>query len=436
MLLVAGAAGAQQADAPTVTGETGLFTLIDGWTVPDGQWSLGFYYNNWDRLVAPVPGGVDAPLSDDWDYDWNRLSASAGYGVTDRFELTIMVPYEDFSASDNRRIGYLNGQLFENDINADGLGNVRLGAKFQLFGDLETGEAVSVNVFVEAPTGEDGGVTTDDTGYGIGLNWNFSQRWLARIGYRDPGDPDGGFEVSDEIQAGVGYAAPITDRFDWISELNATLYQSGTTDPDDAIDIATGGRLWIGDDRRWAFNFALRTEYNQLGNTEEHCPIGGLVGLTLMPQRPKAVAEVAPPPPPPPPPAPEPAPAPAPAPPPPPPPPAKPTESREEIHFDSDSARLTNIAKAKLDEVALRLKQNPAATVLIIGETDSQNADAYNQALGLRRAESAKKYLITRHQIDETRITAETRGESDPQASNDTAEGRAANRRAVIIIRL
>ena len=37
---------AQESSAPTATGETGMFTLIDGWTLPRGEWSLGFYYNN------------------------------------------------------------------------------------------------------------------------------------------------------------------------------------------------------------------------------------------------------------------------------------------------------------------------------------------------------------------------------------------------------
>ena len=97
---------------------------------------------------------------------------------------------------------------------------------------------------------------------------------------------------------------------------------------------------------------------------------------------------------------------------------------------------MSNIAKAKLDEVALRLKQNPAATALIIGHTDAQGSDAANQSLGLRRAEAAKSYLVTRHQIDPSRISTESRSESEPAATNDSAEGREANRRAVIIVRL
>ena len=438
-LCAAAPLAAQQASAPTATGETGLFTLIDGWTIPQGGWSYGLYYNNWDRLVAPVEHGVARPLTDDWDYDWSRLSASVGYGLTDKFELSLMLPYDDFSASDNNHVGYLNGVLFEDKINRDGMGNARLGAKYQFFADEATGEALALNAFVEAPTGDDDGVSSDDTGFGVGLDWNFSPSWMARIGYRDPGDPGDGVDVSDEFQAGVGNVAMINDRFAWITELAATFYTNGTTDPDDSFDLATGGRIWFGDSGNWAFNFALRVELAQLSDTDEHCPIGGLVGVTFFPHRAKPVPVEVPPAPavvPPPPPPPPPAPAPEPKKEEPPPPPPAPQESREVIHFDSDSARLSNIAKAKLDEVALRMKQNPQSTALVIGETDSQNGDEYNRKLGLRRAEAAKDYLVRRHQIDGGRITVETRGESDPPATNDTAEGRGENRRAVIIVRL
>ena len=423
---------AQVSSAPTATGETGLFTLIDGWTLPRGEWSLGFQYNNWDRLVAPVPGGVAAPLTDDWDYDWNRLGASVGYGLSDRFELSLMVPYEDYSASDNRHRGFVNGRAFADDIEGSGIGNVRVGAKYQFFGDADAGKAFSMNAFVELPTGdEDEGIVTGDTGYGVGFNWNFAHNWLANVGYRDAGDANN-FDVSEELLAGVGYAAAINDRFDWITELAATFYQGGDSNADDAFDLTTGGRYWFGENHTWAVNFGLRLELNQLSDTDEHCPVGGLVGLTLMPARFVPVVEPPPAPAPPPPP---PAPAPAPAPAPPPPPPA-PTEVREEIAFPSSSERLSNIAKAKLDEVALRLKQSPAATALIIGHADNQGSDAVNQALGLRRAEAAKAFLVTRHQIDGSRIAVESRGSAEPIAANDTEAGREQNRRVVIVVTL
>ena len=49
------ASAAEQANAASVTGETGLFSLLTGDTLPRGGWSFGLYYNNWDRLVD-LPG--------------------------------------------------------------------------------------------------------------------------------------------------------------------------------------------------------------------------------------------------------------------------------------------------------------------------------------------------------------------------------------------
>lgn len=111
-----------------------------------------------------------------------------------------------------------------------------------------------------------------------------------------------------------------------------------------------------------------------------------------------------PPPPPPAPPEAPPAPMPPPAPPvvEPPPPPAPTTDT---IDFDRGSSRITNIAKARLDSVALRLRENPRATVVITGYPDSGNR---SEALARRRAENAKAYLVDRHAIDASRITTET----------------------------
>jgi len=115
---------------------------------------------------------------------------------------------------------------------------------------------------------------------------------------------------------------------------------------------------------------------------------------------------------------------------------ARAKQSEETIQFPSSGERLSNIAKAKLDEVGLRLKQSPAATALIIGHADNQGSDAVNQKLGLDRAEAAKVYLVKRHQIDGNRIVVESRGSSEPIAANDTEAGREQNRRVVIVVRL
>lgn len=104
------------------------------------------------------------------------------------------------------------------------------------------------------------------------------------------------------------------------------------------------------------------------------------------------------------------------------------------VQFDANSARLTNIAKAKLDEVALKMKEDPDARALVIGYTDSTGSASANQQMSERRAQAVKDYLVQRHGIDPNRIRTEGRGSADPVASNDTADGRAQNRRAVVII--
>jgi OmpA-OmpF porin, OOP family len=141
-------------------------------------------------------------------------------------------------------------------------------------------------------------------------------------------------------------------------------------------------------------------------------------------------------PPPPPPPAPVPTPV---APPEPPPvtPPHVPTELRtDEIHFESGSARLTNIAKAILDDVALRMKQEPTSTANVIGYNDDKENTGPNHDLDRRRAEAVRDYLVSRHGIDPSRITVEGRDAREPIGDNTTAEGRLRNRRVQIRLML
>ena len=432
--------GAAQADefsiSPTATGETGLFTISTGDTLDQGDWSVYLWINNIDRTLD-LPGLRE----DAKGLDHTTVRVNVGYGVTDRLELTAGVPYEDLNFS---------GRLHAVGIgDANGLGNARLGAKYRLSGDRGADRTMALSVFAEPSTG-DSDVASEDLGFGASLGWRL-QKWAVSVGYYDPGDAQARFN------AGLGYVATISDRLDWITELSANLYDDTL---DDAFDLTTGGRYWFGDSGKWAMNFGLRVELNQLSDTDEHCPIGGLVGLTFFPRAKghaqilaerlaaekaaeeariaaeaaaaaaakaaeearvaaeKAAAEKAA------------------VPPPAPPPPPAPVETREEITFPSSSDRLSNIAKAKLDEVALRLKQSPGATALIIGHADGQGAEAANQALGLRRAEAAKKFLVTRHQIDGNRIAVESRGSSEPVAANDTEAGREQNRRAVIVVRL
>ncbi len=104
------------------------------------------------------------------------------------------------------------------------------------------------------------------------------------------------------------------------------------------------------------------------------------------------------------------------------------------ISFDSgllfgyDSATLQDAAKANLTQLANTLKSYPESDILIVGHTDDRGSDTYNQSLSVRRAESAKNFLVSQG-IAADRIRFEGRGESEPVMANDTDEGRAANRR-------
>ncbi len=402
------ASAAEQANAASVTGETGLFSLFTGDTLPRGGWSFGLYYNNWDRLVN-LPNGFSRNDNSQLSLDWNRLSASVGYGITDRWELSVMAPYDD--------INYDQNDLLFNADDASGVGNVRVGTKLRLTGAPGDASTLALNGFVNLATGDDA-VDSGDMGYGVGLDWRLS-KWVINVGYQDLGDFDlplkgtalslNGFSRK-AFTGGIGYVGRVTDRFDWINEVSATFGSGNDNFYEDSYDFTTGGRVWFGEGEEWAFNFALRTDLNQLSSIDEHCPLGGLVGLTYFPRLVRHEAPP-PPPPPPPPPAPEPPPpppAPEPPPPPPPPPPAPPERMEATCSFVSGSARLDNICKAKLDEVGLRMKQNATSNAQVTGFADgSSGSQASNQRSAEQRAQAVKNYLVTRHGIDPSRITTE-----------------------------
>jgi OOP family OmpA-OmpF porin len=99
------------------------------------------------------------------------------------------------------------------------------------------------------------------------------------------------------------------------------------------------------------------------------------------------------------------------------------------VNFAFNRSDIAPAAKQTLDkEVVSELSANPALTVRVEGHTDSVGADSYNQTLSQKRADSVKAYLVSKG-IAASRIEAKGLGESAPVASNDTAEGRAQNRR-------
>ena len=103
------------------------------------------------------------------------------------------------------------------------------------------------------------------------------------------------------------------------------------------------------------------------------------------------------------------------------------------ITFAYDRYDIQPQFRTTLDEIAETLRAYPSTLIDVYGHTDSTGTDAYNQTLSERRAQSVANYLIAQG-VSPTRIATRGFGESQPIATNDTEEGRAANRRVELRI--
>ena len=103
------------------------------------------------------------------------------------------------------------------------------------------------------------------------------------------------------------------------------------------------------------------------------------------------------------------------------------------VNFEVNSADLTAEAMQVLDKAALALIEIPSVKVEVQAHTDSKGKKENNQALSEARAMSVVEYLIEKG-VDRDRLIPKGFGEETPVASNDTAEGRAQNRRVVFSV--
>jgi outer membrane protein OmpA-like peptidoglycan-associated protein len=106
------------------------------------------------------------------------------------------------------------------------------------------------------------------------------------------------------------------------------------------------------------------------------------------------------------------------------------------VYFRTNSAELLPDSRRVLDEVGQALLDRPESQIEIQGHTDSSGAAAYNLQLSERRAQAVFEYLVATYPgLDRGRFTVRGYGESRPIASNDTADGRAMNRRVEFVVR-
>ncbi|MGE5452478.1 MAG: outer membrane protein OmpA [Acidobacteriota bacterium] len=99
--------------------------------------------------------------------------------------------------------------------------------------------------------------------------------------------------------------------------------------------------------------------------------------------------------------------------------------------FDFDKADLKPEGKAKLDDLAEKVKGVNLEVIVAVGHTDSRGKSGYNQKLSVKRADAVKTYLASKG-IEGSRIYTEGKGAAQPVADNKTDAGRAKNRRVEI----
>lgn len=106
----------------------------------------------------------------------------------------------------------------------------------------------------------------------------------------------------------------------------------------------------------------------------------------------------------------------------------------EDILFATGKSTIQTDAEKQLKQISASLeKRFRNASLAVYGNTDSTGSAGQNQQLGMQRAESVKAWLIENAKIPEDKISIQSKGQTDPVATNETASGRQMNRRVEIV---
>ncbi len=103
------------------------------------------------------------------------------------------------------------------------------------------------------------------------------------------------------------------------------------------------------------------------------------------------------------------------------------------VYFDTNKSDVKGTSATTLDKLAGIFQEYPKSNILVEGHTDSAGSEEYNWKLSQQRAESVTTYLISKG-ISSGRFTTKWYGETQPRESNETAAGKAKNRRVELAI--
>ena len=107
----------------------------------------------------------------------------------------------------------------------------------------------------------------------------------------------------------------------------------------------------------------------------------------------------------------------------------------EDVYFDFDRSTLRPEALRLLDDAVTRLQANPTKNIIIEGHTCNIGTAEYNLALGDRRANSVREYLVSRG-VPASRLESRSYGEERPKFDNAREETRRLNRRAALVVKV
>lgn len=399
-------------------GVTGVFSVFGAKTLKKGQIAVG--------VALDFAEGI-GPYDDDHHPDQKTLALQLGYGLTERFDIGLDLPftwwYPDIFTWKGERVGF----------HEQGLDDLSIGLRYRLLDEKEGAPAVALLGAAAFPTGDvDKGLSSG------GIDLDTKLILSKRLG-----------PVNTHLN--LGYFLPSTEKYDLKSGLTYGL----------GMDFSASRQVLlltelVGNQNIFPENFQpvadkdpleIRLGLKFISDSGIIATFGGGLGLndaspgyrvlagityTYPPEARKVIKvkepEVAPPP------------------------EAKP-EARpeampeampkeelykivlEDVHFEFDKSTLTTLAKGILDENAKKLKENPGIKVIIEGHCDERGSREYNLALGERRAVSVKNYLSTLG-IEDKRMKTISYGEERPLDPSHNERAWALNRRAHFVIEI
>ena len=428
--------------APTNQGDIGLLTIPTADNPRAGQFTFGVYGWLEQRVAGPLePGDPDRIRN----FQHIAGEATFGLGLTRWWSVFVGAGIDDRRSRGEWEQGVINGIPLVGSFSISEGRKIRVGTKFNFVSEADPDFRVAgwlaghVPVSNATITIDENGTVTDRLN-SRRADWEWGGAitkgvFTGMVSYTMAGKHDEDIRPPNDLRFGVGVELPVAPIAHVIIEADRHVMDGGDRPEPDYSMLTLGGRFWIAQ-TGWAVSGGVNMNMDMLvrhGNNPT--PFGGILGVTYAAWPPAPPPPVV---------VPQPEPiveqprpveaAPAPAPPPPPRP--APRSTTDEIFFEGKSARLTNIAKAILDGVALRMKNDLNATAVVTGYTDNTGNDKANLELGQKRADAAKEYLVTRHGIDPSRITAASKGSAEPGYDNSTAEGKTKNRRAQIVVTL